>query len=248
MRMSRFLIVAGVALSIAAAAVSAHAADMATKAAPVQTFKGYPYGSSGFFFGIYTEGGAGAVSGSAPGVDTSGLTQTQAGVGGTIGYAWGKAGSPMAASIEADFGWTNFNGNTAGLSLDGPAAFEQRFVIFTPLASVLSLLPNLPTLGTVPPFGALPAGISASNLQVGLMAGIDENDISLNFAGLSSNKEWRVAPMIGLVSMEQLSNGVALRTWIKTVFPDRGACIGPIPVSACGGLGQQVKVGVGIYY
>ena len=79
------------------------------------------------------------------------------------------------------------------------------------------------------------------------MAGLDENDISPNFPGLASNKEWRVAPMIGLVQMEQLSNGLAWRTYVKTVFPERGVCIGPIG-NACGGLGQQILVGTGIYF
>ena len=229
---------------------TAMAADMATKAppAPASVFNAYPYGSSGFFFGVYTEGGGGSVNASVPGVGASSLTQTQAGVGGTVGYAWGQKGSPVALSVEADFGWTNFNGNSAGVSLDGPAAFEQRFVIFTPLATMLNILPNLPNLGTVAPFPLLPAGVTATNLQVGFMAGVDENDISSNFAGLSSNQEWRVAPMIGLVSMEQLSNGTALRTWVKTVFPERGVCVGPIGGSACGSLGQQIKAGVGLYF
>ena len=56
-----------------------------------------------------------------------------------------------------------------------------------------------------------------------------------------------MAPMIGLVAMEQLSNGLALRSWIKTVFPEKGVCVGPIG-SACSGLGQQIKVGAGLYF
>lgn len=242
--MKRFLALAAVLGLLPFAAM---AADMPTKAPPAPSFlTSYPYGNSGFFYGVYTEGGAGPVAASVPGVNSASLTQTQAGVGGTIGYAWGQKGSPVAVSLEADFGWTNFNGNTAGLSFDGPAAFEQRFVIFTPLASMLNILPNLPSLGTVAPFPLLPAGVTATNLQVGFMAGIDENDISSSF-GLSSNREWRAAPMIGLVSMEQLSNGTAIRTWIKTVFPERGVCAGPV-ANACAGIGQQVKVGVGLYF
>ena len=238
-----FVLVVALALLPAAAM----AGDMATKAPPVPSFlTNYPYGSSGLFFGIYTEGGSGPVAASVPGVGSASLTQTQAGVGGTIGYAWGQKGSPVAVSVEADFGWTNFNGNMAGLAFDGPAAFEQRFVIFTPLASMLNILPNLPSLGTVAPFPLLPAGVTATNLQVGFMAGVDENDISSSF-GLNSNREWRVAPMIGLVSMEQLSNGTAIRAWVKTVFPERGVCAGPI-ANACANIGQQVKVGVGLYF
>lgn len=242
---ARVLLVAGLAaLSIGAAS----AADIPAKApAAASLFKGYPYGSTGLFFGIFTEGGAGAVNGTVPGVGSASLTSTQAGVGGTVGYAWGMANSPVAYSVEGDFGWTNFNGSTAGLSLSGPVSFEQRFVVFTPIASLMGMLPNLPSLGTVPPFPPTPAGLTASNIQLGLMAGIRENDISVNFPGLSTGREWRIAPMIGLVAMEQLSNGVAVRSWVKTVFPDKSLCIGP-QANACGGLGQQVLVGVGLYY
>jgi hypothetical protein len=240
-----------VVLMLIFGAVPSKAGDInapAVKAPALQSiFNGYPYGSSGLFFGLFTEGGAGAVQGSVPGIGSASLTSTQAGVGGTIGYAWGRAGSPVAFSVEGDFGWTNFNGSTQGLSFSGPAAFEQRFVAFTPLATILNMLPNLPSLGTVAPFPALAPGVTASNLQVGLMAGIDENDISTNFPGLASNREWRVAPMIGLVSMEQLSNGLAVRTWVKTIFPDKGVCAGPI-ANACANVGQQVKAGVGFYF
>ena len=241
-------IFAAFALVSLLAIAPASAADVATKAPRSNPlFKAYPYQTSGFFFGIYSEGGGGSVNGSVPGVGSASLTTTSAGVGGTVGYAWGRPDSNVAYSVEADFGWTNFNGSVQGFSLSGPASFEQRFVAFTPLSSVLSLLPNFSALGTVPPFPVLPAGVTASNLQLGLMAGIDENDISPNFVGLPQNREWRVAPMIGLIAMEQLSNGVALRSWIKTVFPDKSVCLGPIP-NACAGLGQQIKVGVGLYF
>lgn len=248
MRFTKTMIVAAAMMSLAA--VTGRAADLPSKApSGLSSFfsTGYPYGSSGFFFGVFTEGGGGSVNATVPGVGSASLTTTSAGVGGTLGYAWGQKNSPVAMSVEADFGWTNFNGSTAGLSFDGPAAFEQRFVLFTPLSSVLSVLPGLPSLGTLPPFGALPTGVTATNLQVGLMAGVDENDISMNFPGLSSNREWRVAPMIGIVGMEQLSNGTAMRVWLKTVFPDRGVCIGPAG-NACAGIGQQVKAGIGVYW
>jgi hypothetical protein len=246
MRTMFFGLISGLAMISAA-----QAADNLPAKAPAAAnsfFNAYPYGSSGFFVGLFTEGGASAVSGSVAGVGSSSLTSTQAGAGLTLGYAWGRAGSPVAYSLEGDFGWTNFNGSTQGFSFSGPAAFEQRFVVFTPLASVLNMLPVLSSaLGTVPPFPGLTNGLTASNLQIGLMAGIDENDISANFVGIPSNREWRVAPMIGLVSMEQLSNGVAVRSWIKNVFPDKGVCSGPI-ANGCANVGNTVKVGLGIYY
>jgi hypothetical protein len=238
---------AATALALAA---PAFAADLPAKAPPplASLFNTtYPYQTSGLFFGVYTEGGGGSVNGTVAGVSSASLTETSAGVGGTVGYAWGQKNSPVALSVEADFGWTNINGDSAGVGLSGPASFEQRFVIFTPLASALSMLQGLPNLGTIPPFVPLSAGVTATNLQVGFTAGLDENDISSSFPGLSSNQEWRVAPMIGLVAMEQLSNGMALRSWIKTVFPEKGVCVGPVS-NACSGLGQQIKVGAGLYF
>jgi len=237
-----------IAGAIAASAIPAMAADMAVKAPPPSVFAGYPYGSSGFFFGVYTEGGGGSVNGSVAGVGSASLTDTQIGVGGTVGWAWGQKNSPVAFSVEGDFGWTNFNGSTAGFSLSGPLHFEQRGVAFTPISTMLNLLPNLPNWAqALPPFSILPAGVTASNIQIGLMAGIDEDDISPNFPGLASNEQWRIAPMIGIVQMEQLSNNVAMRTWFKAEFPDKSVCIGPI-ANACGALSTQYKAGFGLYY
>jgi hypothetical protein len=82
---------------------------------------------------------------------------------------------------------------------------------------------------------------------MGLMAGLDEDDISPNFPGLAANKEWRIAPMIGIVGMEQLSNGLAVRTYVKTIFPSQSVCEGPIN-NACAGFGQQVKAGVSLLW
>jgi hypothetical protein len=227
--------------------VPAIAADLPAKSAVATPFTSYPYQTSGFFFGVFTEGGGGPVSGSVSGVSSSSLSELSMGVGGTVGYVWANPSSPVAISLEGDFGWTNINGSTPGFSLSGPAAFEQRVVIFSPIGTLLAYLPGLPNLGTVPPFPVLPAGVTASNLQIGLLAGIRENDISVNFPGLSSGREWRFGPEIGLVAMEQLSNGAAVRAWVKTVFPDKSVCVGPI-VGACAGLGQQTLVGVGFYF
>jgi hypothetical protein len=226
---------------------AAMAADLPLKAPASTWLNSYPYGTSGFFFGVFTEAGSSAVTGSVAGVGSASLTSTAAGAGFTAGYSWGRAGSNVAYSLEGDFGWTNFNGSAAGLSFSGPLAFEQRFVAFTPLATMLSYLPSFPSLGTVAPFNPLPAGVTASKLQVGLMLGLDENDISSNFVGVSSNNEWRVAPMIGIVAMEQLSNGTAVRSWIKTVFPEKGVCVGPV-ANACENTGQTVKIGAGVYF
>jgi hypothetical protein len=233
---------------------AAYAADMPVKAppAPNPLFTGYPYGTTGLFYGIYTEGGGGPVKGtttSVAGASSADLVELSAGVGITVGWAWGTPNSNIAYSVEGDLGWDNFNGNTAGFSAGGPLEGEFRFVAYTPLANFQQFLPNAPGLGAVPPFNVLPAGVTASHTQLGIMAGVHWNDISPDFAGLANNREFRAAPMIGLVQMEQLSNNMALRTYVKNVFPGQGVCIGPIPTKqACGGLGNQVLVGASLLY
>jgi hypothetical protein len=253
MKRSLFALLASLAFT-AGLVASAVAADV-PPSAPVFTAppsfvvaNGYPYETAGLFFGLFTEGGGGSVNASVPGVVAGSLTTTQAGLGVTAGYAWGQKGNPFAFSLEGDFGWTNFNGGTAGLSVSGPLFFEQRFVVFTPYKTIADLFPSFPNIGTLPPFSALPAGVTASNQQLGLLVGLREEDISLAFPGLAANREWHFAPEIGLAQMEQLSNHSAMRTWFKTVFPgDKGLCVGPI-AKACASLGQQYKVGVGVYF
>src|SRR5260370_22780849 len=94
-------------------ATSAIAADLPVKA-PASFLSGYPYERSGFFVGIGTEGGGGSVTANVPGLPNAALSTTSAGIYGTVGYAWGSKNSNVAVTCEADFGWTNFNGNTPG--------------------------------------------------------------------------------------------------------------------------------------
>lgn len=242
-------IIAGLALL--ASAVAVQAADLPpliTKGPALPLTGVYPYQTSGFFFGAYTEGGGGSVSATAPGVNPASLATTDAGLGFTVGYAWGQRTSKLAYSVEADFGFTNFNGNNAGFALQGPLALEQRFVVWTPLANLQSLLPNFfSALGTVPPFQALPVGVTASNLQTGLAFGVREKDVSLAFAGLQANKEWLVEPVIKLIAMEQLSNGTALRAWAGVTIPTQGHFVGPVPGSSAV-RGPEVLAGAGVYF
>src|ERR1700722_3961710 len=170
--MKRFLL----SSLIAFASLSlAHAADMPVKA-PVQNsfLNGYPYGDSGFYFGLYTEAGGGSVNGSVPGVGSASLTTTSASVGGLLGYAWGLKSGSVFVATEAMFGWTNYNGNTDVFSLSGPASIEPRLLLGKPLSNFLSLLPTFPSIGTVPPFPVLPAGVVVSNVQPYIMAAIHE--------------------------------------------------------------------------
>jgi hypothetical protein len=228
----------------------ARAADIAVKAPAPIIPTGYPYQSAGLFFGIYTEGAGGSVAATVPGVGSASLATTDAGLGGTIGYAWGSKASLIAYSIEGDFGFTNFNGNNAGLALSGPLSFEQRFVVFTPWANLASYLPNFPNiLGTVPPFPALQPGLTSSNLQTGFALGVREKDISTAFAGVQANKVWAVEPVIKLIAMEQLSNGTALRAWAGVALSTDRKIIGATPAGVTSITpGPEALAGFGVYF
>jgi hypothetical protein len=238
------------ALAVTALAGAAQAADIATKAPASSPFFSttYPYQSTGIFFGIYTAGTGGSVAATVPGVGAASLTTTTAEIGGTVGWAWGQKGSNLAYTLEGDFGVTNFNGNQAGLSLQGPLSFEQRFTVFAPLSSIMSAIPNLPNIfGTVPPFTPLQPGVTASNIQSGIGFGVKEKDISTSFAGVvGANKVWRIEPAVRLVAMEQLSNGTALYAYAETAFPDKGRVFGPAGTGTSVVLGPEYTAGVGV--
>lgn len=243
--MKKFILAA----AIAALAVPALAADLPTKAVTQSPFfsTAYPYQSSGIFFGAYVAGASGSVTANVPGVASASLTTTTAEIGGTVGWAWGQKGSNIAYTIEGDFGMTNFNGNNAGLSLQGPLSFEQGITVWTPLNNLINFLPgNLQSFfGTVPPFAALAPGVTASNLQSGIGAFIKEKDISTAFAGVATNKIWRVYPAVRLTAMEQLSNGTALYAYAEAAFPVDGKIIGPIPGSTIT-PGTEFTAGTGV--
>lgn len=240
--------VSGIAALAFASAV--HAADIPVKAAPVQQASffssAYPYQSSGIFFGAYVAGSAGSASANVPGINSASLTTTDAEIGATVGWAWGQKNSQIAYTLEGDFAVTNFNGNQAGLSLTGPLSFEQIFTIWTPTNNIANLLPtSISNLLTVPPFQALPAGVTASNLQSGFGIGAKEKDISSAFQGVAANKTWLVEPALRLAAMEQLSNGSALYAYGEVAIPADGKIFGPVPGLTVT-LAPEYTAGVGV--
>lgn len=206
----------------------------------------YPYDNSGFFVGVFTEGTGGSVAASVPGVNSASLTTTTAALGLTAGYAWGTKGSPIAYTLEGDFKVQNFNGNNAGLSLQGPLGFAVRGLVFAPWDRLFSGLNIVNPFGAVPPFAALQPGVTASNLQFGAGLEFAFNDISLSYLGVPAGKVWQFEPKLDFVQMQQLSNGTAVRTFEKIGFPDKGAIIGPAGARAVQGI--DVTFGLGAYF
>jgi hypothetical protein len=256
--MKKFLAVAAILAAFSSSAMAQTAATITptstvtTKAITPSPFfsSAYPYGTSGMIFGLFTEAAASNVSGNAAGVSPSSLTSVSAGVGVTAGYSWGSKSSQVAYSIEGDAGWTNFNGSAPGLAFTGPAEFEVRGVMMTPLNNLANLLPSWQSIfGTVAPFNPLPTGVTASNLQIGLMAGVHVNDISADFPGLGSSQEWQAQAMVGVLMMEQLSNGTALRSYAKELLGNEEVCAGPVPArQACINHGATTLIGASVLW
>lgn len=229
------------------APVVASAADIPVKSPVSQAlFSGYPYTTKGFYFGFNSMGGGGSVEAQGIGVNPNSIVSNEIGVGATIGYAWSNGGQVFYA-IEGLFDWQNFNGNSVGFAFGGPASFEQRVKIGTPLNNFLSLFPTL-GLPTTPPFPPLPDGQVATNVHPYAAFGAREDDISLNF-GLPQNHAWRVMPTLGLGMMGQLKNGIAVDSWVEVGLSQNSLCTGFIGASGgCGKIGNQYRVGFGVYY
>ncbi len=211
------LVLAAVAALLSTAA---GAADLPLKAAPKWSLGAYPT-LNGVIVGLYTEGGGSSVTASIPGVPPASLTTTTAAIGVTLGYMWTPRNSPVTFSVEGDVCAQNFNGNTAGFSLQGPICLEQRVMAFAPWEKLLAAVPSIPNpFSAISPF-AFQSGVTpVGNAVAGIGFGFYERDISTAFMGVQSGKVWRVEP---------LSNGTALRGGIKIDFPSQGKIFGATP-------------------
>jgi hypothetical protein len=207
----------------------AGAADLPPIKAPAKNFfAGYPY------WGLFTEGGGGSVTGNVSGVNPNALVTNQIGLGAAIGYIWADPTSPYFYAVEGHLGYRNFNATQPGLSLTGPMFGDVIFEAGVPTNALVALFPNL------------------TNTRTSLFGGLHIDDISTDIcgavAGCGSNRDFRFAPEVGAALTGQVSNGTVVKTWVKTIFPDKGACVGPGSAVGCGGIGQQFLVGAGVFF
>lgn len=231
-------IIAIIATIAAFAAAPAFAADLITKAPVLPT--AYP-ATSGFYFGVGTMGGGGAANVDAPGVNTNALVTNQISANVLIGYVWNVPNSKLFTALEGWFGWQNFNGNTPGFSFTGPATFTQRVKLGAPLQDVAALFPSWGL--TPPPFPPLPNGQTATNIKPYLEVHVTEEDVTLDVLGAGSNKDWRVAPGIGVGAIGQLTSGSVVDVGALVTFPQKGVCVGPGTIAGqpCGSLGTRYQ-------
>jgi hypothetical protein len=224
----------------------AFAADM--KPFPVKApllSTAYP-STSGIYFGVGTLGGGGTVTADIPGVNQNSLVSNQIGVAGIVGYVWNVPNSAYFAAAEGWFGWQNFNGSAQGFSLTGPATFTQRVMVGAPLNDIAALFPTFNL--QVPPFPTLPGGQVASNIKPYIFGALTEDDITVDIAGMGSNKDWRLAPGMGVGMLGQLTSGSVVDVFAMTKFPQKGLCFGNgLPQGqACGGVGTTYLAGLAL--
>lgn len=219
----RKFILAAVLAAISFAPASA--ADLPTKARPFaapQLSNGY--NGSGWYFGVWADGGVGSVNGTVPGVNANGLTSTTGSIGGLIGYNWAPVGSPVTYFGEVKIGYQNLNGNQVGLSFTGPLTGDVVLAVGAPLAQIMAFFPsfNLPALPTFP----LPAGVTAVNSHGYI--GFDGHfyDATLAYA-LTSGHEWVFQPGVKIGMLTQLSNNLVVDTGVGIFAGGNSVCIGP---------------------
>lgn len=213
--------------ALTALSVSAAAADMSVKSARANPFAGYIAGKCGMFAGFNSMGVAGAVNNGIPGASI-----VQGDIGVTIGYGCplGQAGSFWFA--EADFDFANLNGAASGLSMSGPAHFQQKIALGSPLSQLLNAIPNPFSGLSTPSTPALPSGINAGPQYPFVFAAFHEQDIGAQLPqALTQGREWLFSPGLGIGLESRLSNGVVMDVTAQWKLDSNAFQVGPQKVS-----------------
>jgi len=207
-------------------------AQVVTKAPPAPVVPGYPYASSGFYFGV----GASSAAGSST-VANASLLSAGAGVDGVIGYQW-KGGLEFIAA-EFDATYTNI-GSSALCNASNPVSCQtssqwelEPLVKFGfPLTTITALLPNLSSV--FPALPALPAGVTPTNQHPYIYVGAPVRDTSASY-GLASATVWTVQPEVGAGLLSQWQQGLALDV--------RGGCsLGNVGLNLTGSVPARATV------
>lgn len=231
--------------SLAVAAVvagAARAADIPVKATPAAAVSyAYPTTKCGMYYGVNTLGQTAAVENS-----TVGTQFVQGAIGLTLGYTcpMGSAGSYWFADGMFDF--TNLNGSANGLSLSGPAKFEQRFGAGASIPLLISLVPSLSTLqNAVPSLIPLPTGVNVVTTNPYMFAGLHEDDIG-GQVGLANFKQYLVSVGFGIGTKTRLSNGVVFDPFVEYIIPSSQVCV--VASLGCFKKGPGVQAGMALEF
>jgi hypothetical protein len=232
--LKKFLL-ASVAVLIATAAF---AADNLPTKAPLG-YAEYPTTKCGMYFGVNTMGEAGAVQNAAVGTQT-----IQGAIGLTLGYT-----CPIGHGywfVDGMFDFANLNGSTNGLSLTGPAMFEQRFGFGAPVPFLLNLIPGLASLqNAVPSLIPLPTNVVVVTSSPYLFGSLHEDDVGVS-NGFASNSQYLISAGFGIGTKTRLSNGVVFDPFAEYILPSSQMCVGL--AGGCVKKGSAVRIGAALEF
>lgn len=215
----------------------ARAADLATKAVPTVQPVSYPTTKCGMYLGLDTKGATGTVENAAVGTQ-----MVQGAIGLTIGYTCPTSFGYMFG--DADFDFANVNGSQNGLSLTGPAVFEQRFGVGLPMNQLIALVPWLSQLeSAVPSLQPLPSGVSVVTSNPNIYLATSWDDVGAQY-GLQNFKTFEFSLNFGTGNKIRLSNGIVMEPYIEYEIPGTARCIGMLVTGGCIKEQNRTRVGV----
>lgn len=214
---------------------AAFAADLPVKAP--YAFTAYPSKGCGPYYGLGLGGTGNAVNG-APAGDTM--------LGGNAGILLGYTctnGSGGYWFAEGRIAAQGLSGTTINSAANTPLMFQEKFAFGGPLPQFFTgIFPNLtiPAVGSLAP---LPGGVTVVGPAMPyLYVAADQNDISAQFPGLGSGREWEASFELGVGMLNRLSDAVVSDTSAGLILQSigNGICIGPVTCPKVG-LGAAVQ-------
>lgn len=218
-------------------AVPALAADLPFPGKAPYAFTAYPSKGCGPYYGLGIGGTGNAVNG-APAGDTmlggnAGILLGYTCTNGSGGYWFGEG------RISAQ----GLSGTTINSAANTPLMFQEKFAFGGPLPQFFTgIFPNLtiPAVGSLAP---LPGGVTVVGPAMPyLYVAADQNDISAQFPGLGSGREWEASFELGVGMLNRLSDAVVSDTSAGLILQSlgNGICIGPVTCPKVG-LGAAVQ-------
>lgn len=121
--------------------------------------------------------------------------------------------------------------------------FEQRFGFGAPVNLIIAAIPGLQALqNAVPSLIPLPAGVAVNTSSPYIFGSVSEQDVSATL-GFAQNRQWLVAPGIGIGNKIRLSNGVVFDPFAEYVLNSNAMCFGVLGGNACVKQNTQVRAG-----
>lgn len=227
--MNKSLIMAGAIAAALFAGGGASAADLIPMKAAPPLQRSNAFDTSGYYFGVWGQVGAGAADANVPTLGAVGLTQTWGAIGGLVGYNWAPAAGGQSFFVEAALGYKNLNGtaNNTGLSVfGGPLVVDITGAITVPADVIARFIPITLPSGPAFPANPLPGGATAKNMHMYIGPTLHLYDDSAAF-GVAQNKEWIIQPGAKVGMLTQYSDNSVVDVGLSFLAQNNSVCVGP---------------------